>query len=509
MFERFTASARRVVVLAQDEARALDHDHIGTEHLLLALVLADEGIAAGALVSLGAGRQALRAEVERAVGDGQHAPSGRIPMTPRLSKVFELSGTEALLLNHEYIAPAHLLMGLIREGGGTAVECLTALGIALDQLRGQVRHLLSRAQPGSVDVPPTRVLPALPVLDQSGRNLTTEAREGRLDPVIGRRAELTRLIQVLLLRTRNSAMLVGETGVGKTTLAEGLAQEIVRANVPLPLRDVQLHALDLGAFETGSRGATDLQTRLEKLRDELSGRKDVILFIEDVQTLIGGGDTEHAINTAAVLKPMLLRGELRLIVTTTPAEHRRFLEKNAALQRRFQPIEVAEPTVAQTLEILKALRDRYETHHHVRFTDDFLAAVAELADQNFPDRPMPGKAIDLLDLAGAQARTAGQRDLFDLDERISEVRREKEARIDAQDFAGAAELRDAEKQLLRSRKEIATAPYDSGMEVDMATVMDALANISGGSPIRTAGDRPGKRRPAPVTDHDPEIWAMS
>ena len=292
-------------------------------------------------------------------------------MTPRLSKVFELSGTEALLLNHEYIAPAHLLMGLIREGGGTAVECLTALGIALDQLRGQVRHLLSRAQPGSVDVPPTLVLPALPVLDQSGRNLTTEAREGRLDPVIGRRAELTRLIQVLLLRTRNSAMLVGETGVGKTTLAEGLC----------PGDRTGEHAVAAErrpAPRSRSGGVRDRFPRRDRPADaagETAGRaqrrKDVILFIEDVQTLIGGGDTEHAINTAAVLKPMLLRGELRLIVTTTPAEHRRFLEKNAALQRRFQPIEVAEPTVAQTLEILTPIglgRSRMPQQHLDRLT---------------------------------------------------------------------------------------------------------------------------------------------
>ena len=452
MFERFTDRARRVVVLAQEEARMLNHNYIGTEHILLGLIHEGEGVAAKALESLGISLDAVRQQVEEIIGQGQQAPSGHIPFTPRAKKVLELSLREALQLGHNYIGTEHILLGLIREGEGVAAQVLVKLGADLNKVRQQVIQLLNGYQSkepagtASESTPSTSL-----VLDQFGRNLTQAAREGKLDPVIGREKEIERLMQVLCRRTKNNPVLIGEPGVGKTAVVEGLAQAIVKGEVPETLKDKQLYTLDLGSLVAGSRYRGDFEERLKKVLKEIRTRGDIIMFIDEIHTLVGAGAAEGAIDAASILKPMLARGELQTIGATTLDEYRKHLEKDAALERRFQPVQVGEPTVAHTIEILKGLRDRYEAHHRVSITDAALVAAAGLADRYISDRFLPDKAIDLIDEAGARMRIrrmTAPPDLREFDERIAEVRREKESAIDAQDFEKAASLRDKEKTLL-------------------------------------------------------------
>lgn len=383
MFERFTDRARRVVVLAQEEARMLNHNYIGTEHILLGLIHEGEGVAAKAMESLGISLEAVRAQVEEIIGQGQQAPSGHIPFTPRAKKVLELSLREALQLGHNYIGTEHILLGLIREGEGVAAQVLVKLGADLNRVRQQVIQLLSGYQgKEAVASGPTEGTQSTSlVLDQFGRNLTAAAREGKLDPVIGREREIERVMQVLSRRTKNNPVLIGEPGVGKTAVVEGLAQGIVKGHVPETLKDKQLYSLDLGALVAGSRYRGDFEERLKKVLKEIRTRGDIILFIDEIHTLVGAGAAEGAIDAASILKPMLARGELQTIGATTLDEYRKHLEKDAALERRFQPIQVSEPTVAQTIEILKGLRDRYETHHHVSISDGALAAAANLAPE--------------------------------------------------------------------------------------------------------------------------------
>src|SRR6185369_14723991 len=371
MFERFTDRARRVVVLAQEEARLLNHSYIGTEHILLGLIHEGEGVAAKALESLGISLEAVRSQVEEIIGQGGSSPSGHIPFTPRAKKVLELSLREALQLGHNYIGTEHILLGLIREGEGVAAQVLVKLGADLSRVRQQVIQLLSgyagskeSGAPtggGSTESAPSGSL----VLDQFGRNLTQLAREKKLDPVIGRTREIERVMQVLSRRTKNNPVLIGEPGVGKTAIVEGLAQNIVDDNVPETLHLKQLYTLDLGALVAGSRYRGDFEERLKKVLKEIRTRGDIILFIDELHTLVGAGAAEGAIDAASILKPMLARGELQTIGATTLDEYRKHLEKDAALERRFQPIQVAEPSVAHTIEILKGLRDRYEAHHRV------------------------------------------------------------------------------------------------------------------------------------------------
>ncbi|MGH9022194.1 MAG: Clp protease N-terminal domain-containing protein, partial [Acidimicrobiia bacterium] len=364
MFERFTDRARRVVVLAQEEARLLNHNYIGTEHILLGLIREGEGVAAKALESLGISLEVVRAQVEEIIGQGSSTPSGHIPFTPRAKKVLELSLREALQLGHNYIGTEHILLGLIREGEGVAAQVLVKLGADLSRVRQQVIQLLSgysggkepaTAAPG--EAAPTGSL----VLDQFGRNLAQLAREKKLDPVIGREKEIERVMQVLSRRTKNNPVLIGEPGVGKTAIVEGLAQRIVAGEVPETLRGKQLYTLDLGALVAGSRYRGDFEERLKKVLKEIRTRGDIILFIDELHTLVGAGAAEGAIDAASILKPMLARGELQTIGATTLDEYRKHLEKDAALERRFQPIQVAEPSVIHTIEILKGLRDRYES----------------------------------------------------------------------------------------------------------------------------------------------------
>ncbi len=487
MFERFTDRARRVVVLAQEEARMLNHNYIGTEHILLGLIHEGEGVAAKALESLGISLEGVRQQVEEIIGQGQQAPSGHIPFTPRAKKVLELSLREALQLGHNYIGTEHILLGLIREGEGVAAQVLVKLGADLNRVRQQVIQLLSGYQgkepagTASEGTPSTSL-----VLDQFGRNLTQGARESKLDPVIGREKEIERLMQVLSRRTKNNPVLIGEPGVGKTAVVEGLAQAIVKGEVPETLKDKQLYTLDLGALVAGSRYRGDFEERLKKVLKEIRTRGDIVLFIDEIHTLVGAGAAEGAIDAASILKPMLARGELQTIGATTLDEYRKHLEKDAALERRFQPIQVGEPTVAHTIEILKGLRDRYEAHHRVSITDAALVAAASLADRYISDRFLPDKAIDLIDEAGSRMRIrrmTAPPDLREFDERIAEVRREKESAIDAQDFEKAASLRDREKQLLAAKaareKEWKAGDMDVVAEVDDEQIAEVLATWTG------------------------------
>ncbi|WP_412540760.1 ATP-dependent Clp protease ATP-binding subunit [Longispora sp. K20-0274] len=489
MFERFTDRARRVVVLAQEEARMLNHNYIGTEHILLGLIHEGEGVAAKALESLGISLEGVRQQVEEIIGQGQQAPSGHIPFTPRAKKVLELSLREALQLGHNYIGTEHILLGLIREGEGVAAQVLVKLGADLNRVRQQVIQLLSGYQ-GKEPAAAGTTTEAAPstslVLDQFGRNLTQAAREGKLDPVIGREKEIERVMQVLSRRTKNNPVLIGEPGVGKTAAVEGLAQKIVKGEVPETLKDKQLYTLDLGALVAGSRYRGDFEERLKKVLKEIRTRGDIILFIDEIHTLVGAGAAEGAIDAASILKPMLARGELQTIGATTLDEYRKHLEKDAALERRFQPIQVAEPSLAHTIEILKGLRDRYEAHHRISITDAALVAAATLADRYISDRFLPDKAIDLIDEAGARMRIrrmTAPPDLRDFDDKIAQVRKDKESAIDAQDFERAAQLRDKEKTLLGQKaqreKEWKAGDLDIVSEVDDEQIAEVLANWTG------------------------------
>ena len=489
MFERFTDRARRVVVLAQEEARMLNHNYIGTEHILLGLIHEGEGVAAKSLESLEIRLEQVRAQVEEIIGPGQQAPSGHIPFTPRAKKVLELSLREALQLGHNYIGTEHILLGLIREGEGVAAQVLVKLGADLHRVRQQVIQLLSgyQGKEPATSGGPTEGTPSTSlVLDQFGRNLTQAAREGSLDPVIGREKEIERVMQVLSRRTKNNPVLIGEPGVGKTAVVEGLAQNVVRGEVPETLKDKQIYSLDLGALVAGSRYRGDFEERLKKVLKEIRTRGDIILFIDEIHTLVGAGAAEGAIDAASILKPMLARGELQTIGATTLDEYRKHIEKDAALERRFQPIQVAEPSLAHSIEILKGLRDRYETHHRVTITDAALVAAATLADRYINDRFLPDKAIDLIDEAGSRLRIrrmTAPPDLREFDTRISDARREKESAIDAQDFEKAASLRDKEKQLIAAKaereREWKSGDLDVVAEVDEELIAEVLATATG------------------------------
>ena len=475
MFERFTDRARRVVVLAQEEARMLNHNYIGTEHILLGLIHEGEGVAAKGLEALGISLEGVRSQVEEIIGQGQQAPSGHIPFTPRAKKVLELSLREALQLGHNYIGTEHILLGLIREGEGVAAQVLVKLGADLNRVRQQVIQLLSGYQgkeavtSGAPEGTPSTSL----ILDQFGRNLTTAAREGKLDPVIGREKEIERVMQILSRRTKNNPVLIGEPGVGKTAVVEGLAQAIVKGDIPETLKDKHLYSLDLGALVAGSRYRGDFEERLKKVLKEIRTRGDIILFIDEIHTLVGAGAAEGAIDAASILKPMLARGELQTIGATTLDEYRKHLEKDAALERRFQPIQVAEPSVTHTIEILKGLRDRYESHHKVSINDDAIVAAATLADRYISDRFLPDKAIDLLDEAGSRLRIrrmTAPPELREFDDKIAAVRKEKESAIDGQDFEKAASLRDNEKQLIAEKAEREKS-WKAG-DLDIVAVVD-------------------------------------
>ena len=489
MFERFTDRARRVVVLAQEEARMLNHNYIGTEHILLGLIHEGEGVAAKALESLGISLEAVRSQVEEIIGQGQQAPSGHIPFTPRAKKVLELSLREALQLGHNYIGTEHILLGLIREGEGVAAQVLVKLGADLNRVRQQVIQLLSGYQgkePATAGGPAEGTPSTSLVLDQFGRNLTQAARESKLDPVIGREKEIERVMQVLSRRTKNNPVLIGEPGVGKTAIVEGLAQKIVRNDVPETLTNKQLYTLDLGALVAGSRYRGDFEERLKKVLKEIKTRGDIILFIDEIHTLVGAGAAEGAIDAASILKPMLARGELQTIGATTLDEYRKHFEKDAALERRFQPVKVEEPEVAHTIEILKGIRDKYEAHHRVTITDQALVAAANLADRYIADRHLPDKAIDLIDEAGSRLRIkrmATPPDLKEIENKINDVQEAKKKAVEEQRFEEAGRLRDQERALLEERVEKESAIKASGIdlfdEVDEEAIAEVLSMWTG------------------------------
>lgn len=508
MFERFTDRARRVIVLAQDEARMLNHNYIGTEHILLGLISEGEGVAAKALESMGISLDAVRQEVEEIIGHGTQQTSGHIPFTPRAKKVLELSLREGLQMGHKYIGTEFLLLGLIREGDGVAAQVLVKLGADLPRVRQQVIQLLSGYEGGQSqdDDSDSRAnskmlgAGAAPggrgggagersnslVLDQFGRNLTQAAKDGKLDPVVGREKEIERIMQVLSRRTKNNPVLIGEPGVGKTAVVEGLALDIVNGKVPETLKDKQLYSLDLGSLVAGSRYRGDFEERLKKVLKEINQRGDIILFIDEIHTLVGAGAAEGAIDAASLLKPKLARGELQTIGATTLDEYRKHIEKDAALERRFQPVQVPEPSVADTIEILKGLRDRYEAHHRVSITDGALAAAAQLSHRYLNDRFLPDKAVDLIDEAGARMRIkrmTAPDSIREVDERIAAVRREKEAAIDAQDFEKAAGLRDKERKLGEERaekeKQWRSGDLEEIAEVGEEQIAEVLGNWTG------------------------------
>jgi ATP-dependent Clp protease ATP-binding subunit ClpC len=460
VFERFTERARQVVVLAQDEARALKHNYIGTEHILLGLLREEEGLAARVLESLDITVEEVRAQVARIVGQGDEVTTGQIPFTPRAKKVLELALREALSLGHNYIGTEHILLGLVRENEGVAARILLDFDADAEKIRNEIIRMLSgpgRRQQGSGGGAPGEKSKSSKLLDQFGRNLTKLAAEGKLDPVVGRQTEIERVMQILSRRTKNNPVLIGEPGVGKTAVVEGLAARISSNAVPELLKGKQIYTLDLAALVAGSKYRGEFEERLKKVMKEITQRGDIILFIDELHNLVGAGAAEGAIDAASILKPALARGELQTIGATTLDEYRKYLERDAALERRFQQIRVDEPSVDDTVQILRGLRDRYEAHHRCKISDEALTASAVLADRYIQDRHLPDKAIDLIDEAASRMRiktmSAPPR-YRELEDEIEKVRKDKEASIEAQEFEKAASLRDKERKLTQKKREL-------------------------------------------------------
>ncbi len=489
MFERFTDRARRVIVLAQEEARALQHNYIGTEHLLLGLIREGEGVAAKALEAKGVTLEDTRKQVEEMIGKGNAAPNGHIPFTPHAKQVLELSLREALQLGHSYIGTEHILLGLIREGEGVGTQVLIKMDVDLGELRSTTIDMI-RGNAGGTDdkgdlanaggVQDKHAQSGSAILDQFGRNLTAEAADGKLDPVIGRSTEIERVMVVLSRRTKNNPVLIGEPGVGKTAVVEGLAQKIVAGDVPETLRGKQVYSLDLGSMVAGSRYRGDFEERLKKVLKEIKTRGDIVLFIDEIHTIVGAGSADGALGASDMLKPMLARGELQTIGATTTDEYRKYIEKDAALERRFQPIQVTEPSIAETIEILKGLRARYENHHHVTITDGALQSAAELSSRYIQDRNLPDKAIDLIDEAGARLRIkrlTAPPELKELDARVERIAKEKDQAIKDQEFEKAAELRDSQEKLEAERKEKEKAWREGESDVRMVVDEDVIAQV--------------------------------
>ncbi|KAF0816438.1 MULTISPECIES: ATP-dependent protease ATP-binding subunit ClpC [unclassified Cytobacillus] len=478
MFGRFTERAQKVLALAQEEAIRLGHNNIGTEHILLGLVREGEGIAAKALYALGLGSDKIQKEVENLIGRGQDA-SQTIHYTPRAKKVIELSMDEARKLGHSYVGTEHILLGLIREGEGVAARVLNNLGVSLNKARQQVLQLLGSNESGSHQGG-AAANANTPTLDGLARDLTAIAREGSLDPVIGRSKEIQRVIEVLSRRTKNNPVLIGEPGVGKTAIAEGLAQQIINNEVPETLRDKRVMTLDMGTVVAGTKYRGEFEDRLKKVMDEIRQAGNIILFIDELHTLIGAGGAEGAIDASNILKPSLARGELQCIGATTLDEYRKYIEKDAALERRFQPITVDEPTAEESVQILEGLRDRYEAHHRVTITDAAIEAAVKLSDRYISDRFLPDKAIDLIDEAGSKVRLRSYTtppNLKELEVKLEDVRKEKDAAVQSQEFEKAASLRDTEQRLREQLEETKKSWKEKqGKENSEVTVED-IANV--------------------------------
>jgi ATP-dependent Clp protease ATP-binding subunit ClpC len=461
VFERFTERARQVVVLAQDEARALKHNYIGTEHILLGLLREEEGLAARVLESLDITVEEVRAQVARIVGQGDEVTTGQIPFTPRAKKVLELALREALSLGHNYIGTEHILLGLVRENEGVAARILLDFDADAEKIRNEIIRMLSgpgrRGQQGAASGAAGEKAKSSKLLDQFGRNLTKLASEGKLDPVVGRQTEIERVMQILSRRTKNNPVLIGEPGVGKTAVVEGLAARIANNQVPELLKGKQIYTLDLAALVAGSKYRGEFEERLKKVMKEITQRGDIVLFIDELHNLVGAGAAEGAIDAASILKPALARGELQTIGATTLDEYRKYLERDAALERRFQQVRIEEPSVDETVEILRGLRDRYEAHHRCTITDEALRAAAVLSDRYIQDRHLPDKAIDLIDEAASRMRIktmSAPPQYRELEDEIEKVRVEKENAIEAQEFEKAANLRDKERKLTQKKREL-------------------------------------------------------
>ncbi|MED4941893.1 ATP-dependent protease ATP-binding subunit ClpC [Heyndrickxia coagulans] len=479
MFGRFTERAQKVLALSQEEAIRLKHNNIGTEHILLGLVREGEGIAAKALYGLGLSAEKIQEEVETLIGNGQEI-SQTIHYTPRAKKVIELSMDEARKLGHSYVGTEHILLGLIREGEGVAARVLTNLGVSLNKARQQVLQLLGNSEASVQGGSAASV--STPTLDSLARDLTAIAREDSLDPVIGRSKEIQRVIEVLSRRTKNNPVLIGEPGVGKTAIAEGLAQQIVHNEVPETLRDKRVMTLDMGTVVAGTKYRGEFEDRLKKVMDEIRQAGNIILFIDELHTLIGAGGAEGAIDASNILKPSLARGELQCIGATTLDEYRKYIEKDAALERRFQPIQVDEPTIDESIQILKGLRDRYEAHHRVSITDEAIEAAVKLSDRYIADRFLPDKAIDLIDEAGSKVRLRSfttPPNLKELELKLEEVRKEKDAAVQSQEFEKAAALRDTEQKLREQLEETKKSwKAKQGRENSEVTVGDIALVVS-------------------------------
>lgn len=483
MFGRFTERAQKVLALSQEEAVRLGHNNIGTEHVLLGLVREGEGIAAKALQSLGLEIPKIQEEVEKLIGVGEQ-PMQTIHYTPRAKKVVELSQDEARKLGHSYVGTEHILLGLIREGEGVAARVLNNLGVSLNKARQQVLQLLgsNESQAGRQGRNAQASSDNTPTLDSLARDLTVSAKEGNVDPVIGRSKEIERVIQVLSRRTKNNPVLIGEPGVGKTAVAEGLAQQVVNNEVPETLRDKRVMTLDMGTVVAGTKYRGEFEDRLKKVMEEIRQAGNIILFIDELHTLIGAGGAEGAIDASNILKPALSRGELQCIGATTSDEYRKYIEKDAALERRFQPIQVDEPTLDETVQILKGLRDRYEAHHRVTITDEAIEAAANLSDRYITDRFLPDKAIDLIDEAGSKVRLRSYTippDLKELEQKLEEVRKEKDSAVQAQEFEKAASLRDSEQRYREELEETKNQWKEKqGQETSEVAIEDIASVVS-------------------------------
>ncbi|CAG9622250.1 ATP-dependent protease ATP-binding subunit ClpC [Sutcliffiella rhizosphaerae] len=482
MFGRFTERAQKVLALAQEEALRLSHNNIGTEHILLGLVREGEGIAAKALIALGLGPEKIQKEVENLIGRGQDSGQSIPHYTPRAKKVIELSMDEARKLGHSYVGTEHILLGLIREGEGVAARVLNNLGVSLNKARQQVLQLLGSNESSGGHQGGASNNVNTPTLDSLARDLTAVAREGSLDPVIGRSKEIQRVIEVLSRRTKNNPVLIGEPGVGKTAIAEGLAQQIVNNEVPEILRDKRVMTLDMGTVVAGTKYRGEFEDRLKKVMDEIRQAGNIILFIDELHTLIGAGGAEGAIDASNILKPSLARGELQCIGATTLDEYRKYIEKDAALERRFQPIQVDEPNTEESIQILRGLRDRYEAHHRVSITDEAIEQAVKLSDRYISDRFLPDKAIDLIDEAGSKVRLRSfttPPNLKELEVKLESVRNEKDAAVQSQEFEKAASLRDSEQRLREQLEETKkTWKEKQGQENTEVTVEDIAMVVS-------------------------------
>ncbi|MFC1621454.1 ATP-dependent Clp protease ATP-binding subunit [Candidatus Omnitrophota bacterium] len=511
MFNRFTERARKVILLAKEEAKRFNHDYIGTEHILLGLVREGEGVAAVVLQKMGLSLQQIRLEIEKLVKPGPSTViSGDIPFTPKAKKAVEFSGEEARALGHNYIGTEHLLLGLIREGEGVASQVLLNMGVDLDKVRREVVELLGSATPGFSAGPPqqqsaggrapgAKSSSKTPALDAFGRNLSQLARDNKLDPVIGRQNEIERVIQILSRRTKNNPVLLGEAGVGKTAIVEGLAQKIIKGDIPEILKGKKVIILDLALMVAGTKYRGQFEERIKAIMDEIKRSSDVIIFIDELHTLVGAGGAEGAIDASNILKPALSRGEIQCIGATTLDEYRKHIEKDAALERRFQTIMVDPPTVNETIEILKGLRDRYEAHHKVEITDDAVEAASKFSDRYIAGRFLPDKAIDLIDEAGAKARLSIMTvtpEIKELEEKAEEIKKEKESAIKGQDFEKAAGLRDKEKEsrkkLDKTKQQWKKARMEARPKVDEELIANIVSNWTG-IPVVRMEQKEGER----------------